>query len=189
MDYVGIIKERKVIDGKLYRRYFIDSEGKEIGIPSYVRLVSVGNVNYVSVHPNQNKFPGSGTVHEAYTDAVTQEIKLKRAIVTVKNLLKEDYSTAQRARTSSKKNDAHILLGIDEADIPVGVSIQVRKGNNVFITLAVSFFDSCKKKFSAKAIYVGTLNNWKERYPTKLQEAITLREESLKLYNELTKVN
>lgn len=189
MDYIGIIKERKVIEGKLYRSYFIDSEGKEVGIPAYVMLTSTGNINYVAVHPNQKKFPGSVSTHEAYVDAATQEVMLKRAIVKAKTLLKDDYSTATRARTISKKNDAHILLGIDETDVPVGVSVQVRKGSNVFITLAVSFFDLHKKKFNAKAIYVGTLNNWKERYPAKLQEAITLREESLKLYNELTKVN
>ena len=189
MDYIGIIKERKVIDGKLYRSYFVDSNGKDIGIPAYVKLMTTGNIDYVAVHPNQKKFPGSITTHDAYVDAVTQEIKLKRAIEIIKTLLKDNYSTAARARSTSKKNDAHNLLGIDELDIPVGVSVQVRKGNNPFISIGISVFDLDKKKFNVKQIYVGTMNNWKERWAEKLQEAIALREESLKLYNELTKVN
>jgi predicted nuclease of restriction endonuclease-like RecB superfamily len=56
------------------------------------------------------------------------------------------------------------------------------------VTVSASYFDPKINKFRAKRFYIGTLNTWRERYPAKLQEAITHREESLKLYTALTQV-
>lgn len=190
MDYVGIIKERKVIDGQLYRKYFVTSEGEVVGIPLYISLVKYQESFYVRVAPDKKKHPGSFVVNERYCDASTQELAMLRAIAIIKTMIKGKQVTAPHIKIKPKSTSTIEKLGLDTKEIPDGISVNLQKGVGCeVVTVSASYFDPKINEFRCKKFYIGTLNTWKERYPAKLQEAITLREESLKLYNELTKVN
>lgn len=190
MDYLNIIKERKIIDGKLYKSYFIDLEGKGIGIPSRIYLTHTRNRYFVSVIPNKKKYPDSTRVYLSYHDKVSQEIAFKKCIVILKTLTKNTPRTADGLHSTTVKNPTDDLFQIDVKELPIGVSLNayVKKGGTRCINFTVCYFNAKEKRFRNKKIYVGTSNTWKERYPQKLQEAITLREETLKLYNALTQV-
>ena len=191
MNYINIIKERKVIDGKLYKSYFIDSEGKGIGIPSRIYLTHTRNRYFVSVIPNKKKYPDSTRVYLSYHDKASQEIAFKKCIVILKTLTKNTSGTADGLHSTTVKNLTDDFSQIDVKELPIGISLNtyVNKDGTRCLNFTVCYFNVKEKRFRNKTIYVGTSNTWKERYPQKLQKAITLREESLKLYNKLTKVN
>lgn len=189
MDYVGIIKERKVIDGKLYRKYFIDSEGKEVGIPPYIGLVTLGNKDYVYVKPNKKKMTKCMYIYEPYHDKQTQIEKLEQCIKIVKTLVGHEYATSPPKRETIKRAKGAEALGLDVSDVPSGVVVSLHKTKNPFVSIVVSYFEPTKRTFTNKNIYVGNMNTWKQSYARKLQEAICLRESSLELYNSLIKVN
>lgn len=189
MDYIKIIHERKIIDSQLYRKYFVTSEGKEVGIPLYISLVKYQESFYVRASPDKKKHPGSFTVNERYCDASTQELAMLRAIAIIKTMIKGKQVTAPYIKVKPKSANSIEKLGLDTKEIPDGISVNLQMGDGCeVVTVSASYFDPKINKFRTKKFYIGTLNTWKERYPKKLQEAITHREESLKLYNELTQV-
>ena len=189
MDYVGIIKQRKIIGGMLYRKYFIDSEGKEVGIPPYIGLVTIGNKDYVYVKPNKKKMTKCMYIYEPYHDKQTQIEKLERCIKIVKTLVGHEYTTSPPKRQTVKRTKGADALGLDVSDVPSGVVVSLHKTKTPFVSIVVSYFEPLKRTFTNKYIYVGNMNTWKQNYARKLQEAITLREDSLKLYNKLTSQN
>lgn len=189
MDYIGIIKERKMINGKLYRKYFIDSEGKEIGIPPHVVLRKVRGIFYVITDLKKENYPDSFFLHQKYTDKSSQEAAIKRCIEMTKTMTRQDSGTMPAIRRSGRKNEALTQLGLDRSEIPGGICVKiVNRRNTAFVQIVTSYFDSKEMKFRNKTMYLGTLSTWKERWSKRFQEAISLREESLKLYNELTQV-
>lgn len=190
MDYIGIIKKRKVIDGKLYSRYFVDLEGKEIGIPAGVYICKNKGIRYVLVRLNKEKYPDAFSVSTPYTDRVTQEEAYKRSIVIINALGKGNNRTTCSTKPGHKRVPLHPAFNVDLSEVPSGVCVVSSITNNMpILQISVVYFDPVKNIFIPKAIYVGTINNWKDRYPQKLKEAIALREDSLKRHNELTKVN
>lgn len=189
MDYIGIIKERKIIDGKLYKSYFIDSEGKPIGIPIGVTMTKGGGIFYISVRLNKKKYPDAFRTFTPYTDKITQEHAYRKSIGIINSLGKGSNKTCYSTRFGCKKVALHPEFDIDLSEVPIGVAVHscVSKGYP-FLKITVTCFDPTQNKFRPKGLYAGTPNTWRRLYLQKLQEAITLREESLKLYNELTQV-
>jgi hypothetical protein len=190
VDYIDIIKQRKVIDGFLYNKYFIDAQGKEVGLPTGVGLTNCRGICYVEVKPNKKKYPDSFRVFIAYSDKATQEQAFKKAINVIGALSKRDNRTSYSTRQGFKAVPLHPAFDVDLSEVPAGVAVNsyVTKGV-AMLKITVSCFDRVQNKFNSKKFYAGTSNTWRGIYPHKLKEAISLREESLKLYNELTKVN
>jgi hypothetical protein len=189
MNFIKIIRERKIIDGKLYRKYFIGSEGKEVGIPPYVSLVKIRAIFYVRIHLRNKQYPDTFSTCIPYQDAISQENALRRAIAILTTMTKGKQATTAGVRTYSKRTNSIEKLKLDPKEIPDGISVNLEKESGYEkVTVSASYFDPKINKFRAKRFYIGTLNTWRERYPAKLQEAITHREESLKLYTALTQV-
>lgn len=189
MDYIGIIKERKVIDGKLYRRYFIDSEGKEIGIPQRVYLEERMHHSYMYVRPDKEKYPGFGTVGIPFHDKQSQERALKDSIKILEALIKDTLLTSCSSRQRRERVELPSVFNIDASELPAGVMVFVQPRNSLSLVIGVNYFDEGTGRFKKKNIYVGTPNTWKQNYANKLQEAVTLREASLKIHEKLTKIN
>lgn len=188
-DYVGIIKQRKVIDGKLYRQYFVNSNGVEIGIPIGIYNVKVNGTAYVGVRWNKEKVLTDAGASFPYTDRITQENSIVKCIDLISNYGKDKHSSCCSTRTKGRTKALHPAFAVDISDVPTGVYVftSIVKQKTLQMSINVSVFDPSKGRFRGKTIYVGTINNWKERYAKKLEEAISLRNASLKLYNELTK--
>ena len=188
-DYIGIIKQRKVIDGKLYRQYFTNSKGVEIGIPIGVYNVKVNGTAYVGVSWNKTKVLTDVGAAFSYTDRITQENSIVKCIDLISTYGKGKCSSCCSTRTKGRTKALHPAFAVDISDVPTGVYVftSIVKQKTLQMSINVSVFDPSKGRFCGKTIYVGTINNWKERYAKKLEEAISLRNESLKTYNELTK--
>lgn len=186
-DYVGIVKQRKVIDGKLYRQYFTNSKGVDVGIPVGIHIRKDNSVTYAYVKWNKiNHSPDAGA-YVPYIDRITQENALVKCINIMAAYGKGKCPTCCTTRTRRKAAVLHPAFIVDTADVPPGVSVHTSGKQNLHMSIIVSVFDLSKSRFCTKTLYVGTINNWKDRYAKKLEEAISLRNESLKLYNELTK--
>ena len=186
-DYVGIVKQRKIVEGKLYNRYFVNSEGKTIGIPIGVNIKQENGINYVYFRSNSDRMPANSFCQFSYADKVSQENALVSLIKLINARSKATNTTCTSTRTKIKVDRLHPAFGIDVSKLPAGVSLCSLNKGTLRLVLVVSRFDESKNRFSSKTVYVGTINNWKDRYAKKLEEAIEIRNESLKTYNELTK--
>lgn len=186
-DYVGIVKQRKIVEGRLYNRHFVNSEGKTIGIPIGVIIKQENGINYVYFHSNSDKMPANSFCQFSYVDKVSQENALISLIKLINARSKTINITCNSTRTRIKERGLHSAFNIDVSKLPTGVSLCGLNKGTLKLVIVVSRFDESKNRFSSKTVYVGTINNWKERYAKKLEEAISLRNESLKLYNEFTK--
>ena len=187
-DYVGIVKQRKVIGGKLYRQYFVNSNGVEIGIPIGIYNVKVNGTAYVGVRWNKEKVLTDAGGSFPYTDRITQENSIIKCIDLISTYGKEKCSSCCSTRTKGRTKVLNPAFVVDISDVPTGVYVFTSTSKQTLqMSIIVSVFDLSKGRFCGKTIYVGTINNWKDRYAKKLEEAISLRNESLKLYNELTK--
>ena len=187
-DYVGIVKQRKVIDGKLYRQYFTNSKGVDVGIPVGIHIRKDNSVTYAYVKWNKiNHSPDAGA-YVPYIDRITQENALVKCINIMAAYGKGKCPTCCTTRTKGRTKALHPAFVVDISDVPTGVYVFTSASKQTTqMSINVSVFDLSKGRFCRKTIYVGTINNWKERYEQKLEEAIEIRNESLKTYNELTK--
>ena len=124
-----------------------------------------------------------------YTDRITQENSIVKCIDLISIYGKEKCSSCCSTRTKGRTKVLNPAFVVDISDVPTGVYVftPIVKQKTLQMSINVSVFDPSKGRFRAKTIYVGTINNWKERYAKKLEEAISLRNESLKLYSQLTK--
>ena len=189
MDYLNTTKQRKIIKGQVYRRYFVDSAGEEIGIPMGITLSKKADYTYVQIRLNKQKYPDFFRMYIAYDDKQSQELAYKKSIAIVAHLSKGKGSTIPNIRECATRKDLHPAFDIDRSKIPSGVAVHSCMAKNYpFLKIMVTYFDSDKKRFMPKSMYGGTANTWRSIYPQKLEEAIKLREDSLKLYNELTQV-
>ncbi len=186
-DYVGIVKQRKIVEGRLYNRHFVNSEGKTIGIPIGVIIKQENGINYVYFRSNSDKMPANSFCQFSYVDKVSQENALISLIKLINARSKAINTTCNAIIAKVKTGKTCSKFDIDVSKTPTGVSACSIGPGTPRLVLVVSYFDKSKNRFCTKSLYVGTINNWKERYAKKLEEAISLRNESLKLYNELTK--
>lgn len=186
MDYIGIIKERKIIDGTIYRRYFIDSNGKPVGIPIGITFAKTNNHNCITNNNFESKGNlGFGTCMVSYHDAATQEAALIKVININRSLTKDKTPTSVKADVKRKGKGDDFFSGFDKSDIPVGISIYHRPSHDC-VLLSVSFFDDKKFKFVSRQMYVGARSTWRDNFEKVLQKAIELRQSSLTKYNDLT---
>lgn len=184
MDYIGIIKGNKVIGGKLYRRHFIDSEQKEIGIPTGVDFCSKGDYNYVT---NANKVYRSKTgeiIMLPYYNKVQQETAIKKMILINKTLFKDDFRTAKLLKTKKAQTRLEEEYGLN---LPIGIVLCRQEGENVIrYKLSVTVYSLDKKRSNSKSVYCGTENTWKRNFESTLAKAVKIRDESVALYGKLT---
>jgi hypothetical protein len=191
MDYVGIIKQRKIIDDKLYHRYFVDNEGREIGIPAGIYLTNDGRDRtrgYVTNAWIKKQFPDVLTFTFSYVDKSTQEKALKDMITACSALTKDAIKTCTRLR--NKKNVTANVPNeeIDMGELPPGISfVDAGTRRCPAKSFTVSCYNIQKKGFFGRLIYIGTENTWRKNYAKCLKKAVTLREESLAIYCQLTK--
>lgn len=187
MDYIGIITARKIIDGKLYRRYFIDSQNKEVGIPVGVQCVKMGAYNYVAARDLNCDVAKTGI---SYTDKQTQEAALKKMISVLSVPELNVIKTSPSERVKKKALRVTECSGIDNSTLPVGITLLAKKKKHCTeYVIAVSYYNTIKKRFSCKIFYCGGINTWRNRYEQMLQKAIKLRQDSLVEYHSLTQTN
>lgn len=187
MNFIKIIKERKLIDGKIYRKHFIDSEGKEIGIPQGVYIDNTACIGYVRVRPDKVKYPDSFGVRTPFHDKRSQEQAFKKSISIIGTLSANSVATSCSTRGGRQKTPPHPTFDIDTSELPTGIIACVDAKRRLVLTIRASYFDASKGAFRQKTLYVGTANTWKPNYARKLQEAVAIREESLKIHEKLTK--
>lgn len=184
MNFIKIIRERKIINGSLYRRYFIDSKGNAVGIPIGITTFNAKGQNYVS---NSNlKCTGDiGSCAIPYKDAATQEAAYLKMIKINETVTHGAIPTAPKADKRKKIMHDDFSCGYDKSKLPTGVNLHhLVKTKRVVIN--VSYFDKGRNKFHNKQLYVGTFSNWESRVEQVIQKGIELRESSLVIYNELT---
>jgi hypothetical protein len=179
MDYIGIIKKRKIVDGKLYRSHFISRKETEVGIPAGVTMTTTTGNHYVTNKSLAMRFPGTDIFYFPYKDRESQENALLRMIDLVGKLTEGRNVTATNTR-ERKSTTANY----DNVDTPNGINLFLT--NRDRIVLSVSYFDFGKLKFCTKNMHCGTVDNWKQKYPEKLQQAIMLRNRSLEIYGNIT---
>lgn len=186
MNFIKIIRERKIIGGSLYRRYFIDSKGNAVGIPIGVaQLRSKGHSYIANVSGQtaaQSKF---GSYMIPYSDAATQEAAYLQIIKIIDTLSCNRNPTAPKADKCKVRKDDADFYGFDKTTLPSGVSLHYYDKLNL-VTINVSYFSDTKNKFVNKSIYVGTKNTWQDRLNSALARAVELRQSSLTKYNDLT---
>lgn len=186
MNFIKIIRERKIIGGSLYRRYFMDSKGNAVGIPIGVTQLKSKGYSYIanvnSQTATQSKF---GSYMIPYRDAATQEAAYLQIIKIIDTLSCDKNPTAPKAgkhKVSKADPDFH---GFDKSALPSGVSLHYYDKLNR-VTINVCYFNDTKNKFVNKSIYVGTKNTWQDRLNSALARAVELRQSSLTKYNDLT---
>ena len=186
MNFIKIIRERKIIGGSLYRRYFIDSKGNAVGIPIGITLLKSKGYSYVANVNSQTATPSKfGSYMIPYRDAATQEAAYLQIIKIIDTLSHDRNPTAPKAgKCKVRKVDAN-LYGFDKTILPSGVSLHYYDKLNR-VTINVSYFSDTKNKFVNKSIYVGTRNTWPDRFIAALAQAVELRQSSLTKYNDLT---
>lgn len=186
MNFVTIIKERKIIDGKLYRRYFTDSAGVDVGIPIGISVTCstsrnyVGNMNYVL----KNK-PGYVACLIPYHDKLSQEAALKEAIKNTEYIADKTVSTAPKANKPKKVTNPTFFKDFDKSKLPPGVSIHHVPDTGKVI-FNICHFDEKLNKFKNKSMYVGNVRTWRLNLDTVMEKAILLRSSTLARYKELT---
>ena len=186
MNFIKIIRERKIIGGKLYRKYFIDSNGKPVGIPIGITFAKKNNHNYITNNNFESKGNlGFGTCTVSYHDAATQEAALIKVININRSLTKDKTPTSVKADVKRKCKDDDFFSGFDKSEIPVGISIYHRPSRDC-VLLSISFFDDKKFKFVNRQMYIGTRSTWRDNFEKVLQKAVELRQSSLTKYNDLT---
>jgi hypothetical protein len=187
MDYVGIVKQCKLIDGKLYHRFFIDREGKEVGIPAGIYAIGNGKGhNYVINQRISKQFPGAPAISFRYSDKYTQEDAIKKMIAACSAMTNDQNRTCTNSRKRKSPKDL-TPLGIQVDELPFGITFQNYNSNDTRLyVFGVSYFDRKKNGFRSTSIYCGTENTWRQNYAKKLKKAIALREESLEIYRQLT---
>lgn len=186
MNYIDIIKERKIIDGKLYRKYFVDSKGNLVGIPLGVTFATMRSINYVR---NKNcpfsGYPGFGSFCIPYHDAKSQEQAILK-IIRINDTLSQDATpTAPKADKSVEHSKGNVFHGFDMSRLPSGISIHYIAKNDRFI-FSVSYFDEQANLFRCKQIYIGTTNTWEHKLESALEKALELRKTTLERFNDLT---
>lgn len=186
MNFIKIINERKIIEGCLYRRYFIDSKGNPVGIPVGVSRIKANGHSYIAKINNKNiKTSKFGSFMVPYHDAATQEEAYIRVIKIVDTLSNNGNPTAPKADRPSANKDDSVFHGFDKSTLPAGLSLHYyEKLNRVVIN--VCYFDEPKKRFLNKSVHVGTRDTWTGRLGSALAKATELRQTSLARYNELT---
>ena len=186
MNFIKIIRERKIIRGSLYRRYFIDSKGNAVGIPIGVTQLKSKGYSYIanvgSQTATQSKF---GSYMIPYSDAATQEAAYLQIIKIIDTLSCNRNPTAPKADKYKVRKDDADFYGFDKSTLPSGVSLHYYDKLNR-VTINVCYFNDTKNKFINKSIYVGTRNTWPDRFSTALAQAVELRQSSLTKYNDLT---
>lgn len=182
MDYLGIIKQRKVIDGKLYHRYFVDNTGKEIGIPTGIYCASTARMyEYVTNHGIKKQFPDALTFTLKYNNKETQEKALKAIIAASSTMTGNANITCGRRREERTDKDFGVT------DLPVGITFNAaHTRHGLVMGFGVSYYNKTEKGFRSTRIYCGTEKTWRQNYTKTLKKAIALREESLVIYRQLT---
>lgn len=182
-DFVGIIRTRKLIDGKLYNRYFVDSNGVEVGILDGVKITTSKGRNVVTIQSHVVKRMGIVNLCLNYTDRFTQEkaiFGINKALSSqVKNLATETVAYTVSKRKEEKTKDNGLPNGINF------VFITGTKTKNAFYQFVVGVYVPTTRRFTNTIVYCGTVNTWRSRYDGALEKAIRLRQESIDQYEKL----
>lgn len=186
MNFIKIIRERKIIRGSLYSRYFVDSKGNLVGIPLGVSFATTKSINYVTNNncPFKN-YPGFVSCFIPYHDAESQENAILK-IIRINDTLSQDATpTAPKADKSKAHGKGDVFHGFDMARLPAGVSIHyIAKYNRAVFN--VSYFNEQTNLFCGKQIYIGTRNTWTHKLEGALEKALELRKTTLERFNDLT---
>jgi hypothetical protein len=178
MNYIDFIKERKIIDGKLYSRYFIDSDFNEVGICIGITVINAKNYGYVTDKYFCKKYNLTPTF-VPFHNRTEEELAYKKINALIAQRSSGEIFTANATRTRSKKAENY-----NNEVTPDGINFVITKGGG--LNFAVSFYNKKYKRFYTKSLYVGMPYNYKQRYQEMLEKAIKLRNESLEAYKELT---
>lgn len=182
MNYVEIIKKRVLIDGKLYRRYFVDDSGSAIGIPIGITCGAYGKGNYVVNHNLVRSRKEIPRAMFPYRDALSQQAAIKDMIAYCERNGGKDLSTCNSTRNKKRTVPAREdFVGIK---LPYGICLFKSAKNNVQIS--ISCYDDAKKRFHHRTVYCGTENTWRQNFKSKLEQAIRIRRANLAHYNKLT---
>lgn len=182
MNYIQIVKERKIIDGKLYRKYFIDTNGKEIGIPTGVSCGRHGGRYYVNNSSFCKRFCHIPAIHRSYHDKYSQEQAYMQVIAHMAQYAGKELRTCI-ALDHVKRAPKHEFTEFDNTKLPVGVCAIRRTNGSVVITSV--YYDKDYSRFKTKVLYCGTANTWRANFQKVLEKAVALREDSLKEYLKL----
>lgn len=186
MNFVNIIKERKIIDGMLYRRYFVDSEGIEIGIMSGISTTTAYDNHYVVSKLPAKKYPSFQGRCFSYFDKNSQEQAFKEAIAATKLQLEAMPKLTEGVRSlpSIRKTRIKKVNAFLGEILPSGIAIHHQASGRY--VLNVSVFDHNKNKFVNVSMHCGNETTVQSRFHEILDKAIKLRKESLVAYNKLT---
>lgn len=186
MNFIKIIRERKIIRGSLYSRYFIDSKGNLVGIPLGVSFATVKSINYVKNNNSPFKnYPGFVSCCIPYHDAESQETAILKMIRINGTLSQDAVPTAPKADKPRARSEGDVFRGFDMSRLPSGVSIHYLVKCNRMI-FSVSYFDEQTSLFRNKQIYIGTRNTWSHKLESALEKALELRKATLERFNGLT---
>lgn len=179
IDYIKVYHDRKIIDSKLYSRYFIH-EDKEIGIPNgvtfyrknenakYIRLTSTDTVKGMSIRYDSK---------ESQIHALLKIIKVKSMQPDAR--VSVDLKINKR---SSTKN------GINK-ELPSGICVLPRKTNgHLYNRVVVNIFKEDKMRFVPLHLHAGRADD-SVRLQEVISRAIELRKSSLALAASLTQTN
>lgn len=180
INYIDIKKERKIINGKLYARYFIDSQGNEVGIPTGVYInSSMSSIRYRHSLRNPFKIKKGFLYH----DKESQEKALHDMIKLIHSCLGENIQTV-RNKDIHKKITKKYYENVHFPELPIGLNLSMDFRGRV--QLSVSVFDPIKNRFASKKLYVGYKDTWLDRVNNVIEKALGMRQQSLALLKDVT---
>ena len=179
IDYVKVYQDRKIIDGKLYSRYFIH-EDKEIGIPNGVTFYRKNeNAKYV-------RLTGTQTVKgmSIRYDSKDSQIQALLKIIKIKSMQPD-----MRSTIDLKINKRSVTKNGINKTLPSGVCVLPRTINkNTYNRVVVNVFNLDKNRFIPVHLHAGRIDDHAKLQET-INKAIAMRKASMELAASLTQIN
>lgn len=181
IDFVGIVKKRIVIDGALYNRYFLDLDGRRVGIPMGIYFhAPKHSYPAVYIHYKVAERYGIQALRILYKDELSQRDAIRTAIEALRPKLEP-----RKISFDAPMQDNPIELV--NVTMPKGICLVSSRAGTVKsqIQFSVCVFDEKRLKIVTKILYCGTPSTWRRNFASAYRKAVELREKSLRAYYEL----
>lgn len=182
MELVKIISSRIVIGANVYSRYFVDTDGQIVGIPTGIsfafdvsscgRYVSIRYCVKIKNLPRLN-----GTMYANTTRSLCDVLKKCIAKHLANQEKPSSYSNGNIDRKQTKQNYAGVIT-------PVGVSFYKKSSGH--IGFSVNTIDEKTLKRRSEFWYCGSVNTWRARYFKTLKMVLKYKRANDKLYSRVT---
>lgn len=183
MTNIEIIRKRAIINNVIYDRYFKDDNGDMIGVPAPLSIFVKDDTSHrviVLLDTSKRQIMERVYLPRRTDDETVRCVQKKFLKETIVSLVKKNNKINSVKNLSIKTSKPKWFMGLE---IPAGIHVFLDTKDNVrMYTMA---FDHNKCRMVAVTRHCGSLSQWKVIYNRTVTELLSIRENSLKLREEL----